>query len=124
MALWIGAGVNLISNLILIPHFASIGAAIGTIIAETTITVLFIIFSRKYIDFKTAIKGMRNYIIGGILMTMALFITLHFLPEFTPVNTIIAVAVGVLTYGATMIVTHDEFVFEYIDLIKHNFLKR
>ena len=124
MALWIGAGVNLISNLILIPHFASIGAAIGTIIAETTITVLFIIFSRKYIDFKTAIKGMRNYIIGGILMTMALFITLHFLPEFTPVNTIIAVAVGVLTYGATMIVTHDEFVFEYIDLIKHKFLKR
>ena len=71
-----------------------------------------------------AIKGMRNYIIGGILMTMALFITLHFLPEFTPVNTIIAVAVGVLTYGATMIVTHDEFVFEYIDLIKHKFLKR
>ena len=124
MALWIGAGVNLISNLILIPHFAGIGAAIGTIIAETTITVLFIIFSRKYIDFKTAIKGMRNYIIGGILMTMALFITLHFLPEFTPVNTIIAVAVGVLTYGATMIVTHDEFVFEYIDLIKHKFLKR
>ena len=124
LALWIGAGVNLISNLILIPHFASIGASIGTIIAETTITILFIIFSKKYIDFKTAIKGMRNYVIGGILMAMALFITLHFLPEFTALNTIIAVAVGVLTYGATMIVTHDEFVFEYIDLIKRKFLKR
>jgi hypothetical protein len=67
---------------------------------------------------------MRNYVIGGILMAMALFITLHFLPEFNALNTIIAVAVGVLTYGATMIVTHDEFVFEYIDLIKRKFLKR
>ena len=122
VALWIGAAVNLIANLILIPHFASVGAAIGTIIAESIITLLYINFSRKYLDFRAIIKGIKNYIVAGIVMFIALLAVLHFMPEQTIVNTLIQMAIGAIVYGLSLISLRDDFLFEIIKLFKSKVL--
>lgn len=122
VALWIGAAVNLVANLILIPHLASVGAAIGTIIAESIITLLYINFSRKYLDFRAIIKGIKNYIIAGIVMFIVLLVTLHFMPEQTIVNTLIQMAIGAIVYGLSLVSLRDDFLFEIIKLFKSKVL--
>ena len=45
-----GAVVNLVLNLILIPFFASRGAVIASVVAESTITGIYLYMSRDYFD--------------------------------------------------------------------------
>jgi O-antigen/teichoic acid export membrane protein len=117
VALWIGAGINLVANLILIPHFASIGAAIGTIIAETAITIMFIVFSRKYLSFGKILKGFKNYLIAGAIMFVGLLVLRHYMPAPTVANTLIQTGTGVVVYGIVLLLTRDEFLFENLRLL-------
>ncbi len=117
IALWVGAGLNLVANLILIPQFASVGAAIGTIIAETAITIMFIIFSRKYLSFGKILKGFKNYLIAGIIMFVVLLVLRHYMPAPTVANTLIQTGVGVVVYSIVLLCTRDAFIFENLSLI-------
>ncbi len=86
--LFLGAGVNLILNLVLIPQYKSVGALISTLIAESVITVLYLIGGREYLSRRrlietgwkkaagAAIAGGAVYAVGsaqlGNLITFAL----------------------------------------------------
>ena len=56
IALWVGAIVNVVINLLLIPKFGSIGAVIASVIAELIITILYFGLSREYIKLTDFIK--------------------------------------------------------------------
>ena len=117
VALWIGAGINLVANLVLIPQFASIGAAVGTIIAETAITIMFIIFSRKYLSLGKILKGFKNYLIAGAIMFIVLLVLRHYMPQATVANTFIHTGIGVAVYGVVLLLTRDAFLYENLHLI-------
>lgn len=51
IAVGIGAGVNLISNYILIRHFGALGAVLGTLIAEATVTIYELYCTKNRIPF-------------------------------------------------------------------------
>ena len=69
----IGAIVNLILNLCLIPLFASAGATIASNIAELTISILYLINSNGYLKAKYVINILWKKMIAGGVMCLVMY---------------------------------------------------
>lgn len=69
----VGAVVNLVLNLCLIPYFASAGATIASIIAELTISILYLKNSNGYLTAKYIFKILWKKIIAGGVMCLVMF---------------------------------------------------
>lgn len=96
-----GAIVNLIINFLLIPQFASIGAAIGTLIAEITVCIYQAVSIRKEIPIeKNALESL-IYVIPAIVMYLLLLLVN---PPYSAVaNLFILVILGVNIYCVVLI---------------------
>lgn len=68
-----GAVINLILNLLLIPHLTSVGAVIGTLAAEFLISFLYIFFARKFFSFKDWFKCTYKKFISAVPMLVFIF---------------------------------------------------
>lgn len=90
-----GAIVNLIINFIFIPRYGSVGAAIGTIIAQIVVTLVFTVYSRKDLPLKTYFKNNIPFILIGILM----FIIVK-LVQFLHSENLIGLAIDILVGGS------------------------
>lgn len=93
----LGALVNFICNLILIPNLKAIGAAIGTVIAEFSVFLYQFIVVRKMKVFENHTKYATTCFINGLIM----FIVIYFLGNLLGVGvftTIIQIIVGILIY--------------------------
>lgn len=71
---FLGAGLNLIINLVLIPRMQSVGAAIGTLVAEISICVYQSFSLKKYIDIKKYVVLSLPFCISGVGMFIVLFV--------------------------------------------------
>lgn len=67
-----GAAINLTINILFIPRYGSIGAAIGTLIAEASVCVVQIVFVYKQLPMNQYIFDSFKYILSGIFMFMLL----------------------------------------------------
>lgn len=112
----IGAGVNFCLNAILIAFFQSEGAAIASVIAESTIAVVQIIMVRKELSPWEIIRRSRNYCIAGAVMVAVLFILNRFLISGI-INTAILIAVGACSYFTVLLVLRDHFFLNNINII-------
>lgn len=70
----VGAIVNVILNSILIPRYYQDGAAFSSVIAETTVMILQVVFASRYVDINFGIKYFVKVIAGGISIFSGLFI--------------------------------------------------
>lgn len=70
----IGAFVNLILNIIFIPHFKALGAVFGTLIAEAVIMILYLLNCNCYLPVKVIIKSLWKKITAGIIMLGIIFL--------------------------------------------------
>lgn len=70
---FLGAFVNILINLCLIPKWGAIGAAIGTLVAEITVCVYQCYMCRKGIQFFIIIRKSLIFVIDGIIMFLILF---------------------------------------------------
>ena len=68
ISLFSGAIINLLLNSILIPLFASVGAAISTLIAEGTVCVVQIIFLRSEHSTRSAMQKAVPFLVAGLGM--------------------------------------------------------
>lgn len=94
-----GAAVNLICNLLLIPKLGSIGATIGTLMAEMTVLVLSMLYARKSVDFFNIFLGYGYYVVCGIVMLLIVRIFALYLPvNNVLVKLFLMIAVGASTY--------------------------
>lgn len=64
----VGAVINIIINRIFIPRIGSIGAVIGTLLAEFCVAVLYTWFARKQVQLKNGIILSIIFIISGVIM--------------------------------------------------------
>ena len=104
----IGAGVNFVLNMILISFFQSIGAAIASVTAETTIALVQLYLVRKELSFMRIIKSSWHYLTAGGLMLVLLFwMDKAFSPSI--VHTIIMIVSGSALYFGCLLVMHDTF---------------
>ena len=110
----IGAIVNLILNAFLISLYESVGAAIASVMAETTITLVQLYIIRKELSVKQIFCSCRNYLVSGIIMFLLLkWLGVVLYPSI--LNTTIMILSGAVLYSALLCIIKDEF---FLDNVK------
>lgn len=107
----LGAGVNISLNLLLIPHLFSIGAALASVVAETSIAGYQLFITRKELSFKNIIQCSKKYLCAGTIMLLILRIENHCF-DASMVHTMIMILTGGATYLVILLVLRDRFIID------------
>ena len=94
-----GAAVNLIVNLLLIPGMKSMGAVIGTLMAEMTVPVVQYLLLRKELPYGRFLGYTGIYAGIGLVMLICVRLTGRLLPWTGWAGLAVQVAAGMLVYG-------------------------
>ncbi len=108
-----GAVLNFCLNIILIHLLGVVGAAISSVIAETTILAIEMYFARDILSVSDIIKPGFKYIIFGFIM----FIVTKYVGSFMDKNVfsfLIQVVIGGSVYGLLLLISKDKFLFTYV----------
>lgn len=119
----IGAILNFLLNLFLIPKFRANGAAISSVIAEFVILIFQIIYLWKIFDFKKILKLNIKYLLFSLIMVVPVYFVGTFL-NANIISTIIQVFVGALTYVILLIITKEQIIIESFKFMKKFFIRR
>lgn len=117
LAVTIGAIVNFIFNLLLIPSLSTIGATIASILAELIILVIELYFLKKIIPNFNILKNSFKYIFFGGIMFIITYLSGHLLGK-TISGTILQVLIGGLVYIGLLLITKDKFIYKYLNRLK------
>ena len=112
----LGALVNIVFNLLLIPKYQALGAVIGTILAEFSVMIYQIMDVRKELPVFKYLKDNFKYFVLGIIMFFAVSV-LHNLIENDALLVTIQVIIGVLIYATGFVII------QMIDLKEKNIIK-
>lgn len=93
-----GAAINLIMNLIFIPKFQSVGAAIGTIAAQLTVALFFTFSIKNQLPFKSYLKNNLMLWLIGLVMYCVIKVVQQF-HTVTLSYLILDIVIGIFTYG-------------------------
>jgi hypothetical protein len=99
------------------------GAVIGSIVAEFSITVSFFYLAKDYVNALTTFKDSIKYFIAAIVMYFSVCFIKQFLPNTIPA-TIIESMIGATIYGVLLLVLRDKLVFDYINYYKNKLFKK
>lgn len=110
----LGAAVNLICNLILIPKFKAAGAAIATVAAEAVVTGVQLLFVRKEIQMRKLMPMAIKYVVFSVIMFAAVvFSNKTFLLNRPQVARVfVDVFIGIVVYGIMLVISKDKFIFK------------
>ncbi len=111
MTVLIGACVNFTLNLPLIYFFQSIGAAIASVVAETTIALVQFYLVRNELSIFEIISSSWHYLISGAVMFVLLKLLGLYLCASIP-NTIIMIGCGASVYFIVLTILKDSFFLE------------
>ena len=118
----IGAATNLVVNLIFIPRLGAIGAVIGSIIAELTISVLYFRNCSGYLKASQVLKCSYKRLIAGIVMVAAVKM-LRIIATESVVLLMLEIAVGAITYFAMLLIMKDGMLKEAFIMLKRRVTK-
>lgn len=97
-SIFLGAIINILINALLIPHYRSVGAAIGTLCAEITVCIYKITYSNKKMKTMHTIKLGMPFCIMGIIMYIILnIIDMGFLSNIMAM--LIKIIIGCAIFG-------------------------
>ncbi len=116
----IGAIINFIINLLLIPNYGALGASIGTVVAELCVTLYQIIVTTKEINYIKIIKLSFKYLLSALVMFLVIFkISL----DSMFITIILKIGIGSIVYFIMLLLLKDQFL---ISLLKEgkNFTKK
>lgn len=117
----IGAGINVILNLILIPKYFHNGAAIASVVSEMSVLLATYLFARKQIRFKISMRFWITLILSVLLMTIAeLGILMLNLPMM--IEMILGIVMGVCVYGTCGLLMKNQGIIELYNAIKKLFV--
>lgn len=107
-----GAIINLICNVILIPNFHSRGAAVASVIAELTITGMYLYMSRNYFDNWCILRfGWKRIIAAGFMLVPVILFG-KYIPS-SLIAILLQVVTGAAVYAICLYVMRDSFLIEY-----------
>ena len=112
----VGAVVNVIMNALLIPIFKANGAAVASVVAETTIAVIQLILVKKEIKGIQVLKILPKYLISGLVMLVSLLWVNQFL-EKSILDTILLIVMGAAIYLIILFILKDKFLIENTKLV-------
>lgn len=108
----IGAVVNFVCNLILIPKLYSIGASIASVAAEAVITLTQLYFIRNELSFTRIMAQSVKYLLAGACMLLVLFFENHYLSA-SVLHSCIMIFSGAIVYFIALFILKDQFFFAY-----------
>lgn len=109
----IGAIVNLLINLILIPKMGSVGAAIASVCAEISILSGFVYYSKDLINIKEIFKSFVKYFIISLLMYIVISLISHVMYFENLISMILKIFIGVIFYILILFFCKDSFFIEF-----------
>ena len=112
-----GAVVNTIINLILIPSYKEVGAAIASIGAEIIVTVVLLFYSHHYFNIVFDRRFVLSECLALVMMTIGIIIEKHFL-SYSVVSTIVIVVTAIVLYAFGLIVSRNEMLISVFRRIK------
>lgn len=116
----IGGVVNVVLNLLLIPRFYSIGAAIGSIVGEVVITIteFLYIHKNKQFDVLRVFRLSYKYLIAGILMLVYL-LTVRMLVSPSVISLVATIPSAAFLYFIVLLLQREKFVLQGLSIIKN-----
>lgn len=108
-----GAIINFSLNVILIPKLNVIGASIGTLCAETTVTIVQLFLARKIISVSQLIKKMILYWINSMIMGAFVYIVYRVIDN-NIVNLLISTLSGGIIYVVLLIIEKNTLISELL----------
>lgn len=115
----IGALVDIISNILLVKPFASYGAAISTVLAELSVTLVQFLLMKRRLPFKRMFKELWKYLLSG----MNMFIILSLLNRVMGYNLLLIlfrVIIAGMAYFIVLLILRSEFQIQILKSIKGN----
>lgn len=112
----VGAVINTVVNLILIPSLYSIGASIASVCAEGIIVVLQLFLVRKEISTIQILKDNYKYLLSAAGMFGTLFLAKHIIHK-SIIGIILLVILGAGCYGIFLLLLRDSFLLENLKSI-------
>lgn len=110
--------INFVCNFLLIGNYLSIGAAIATVLAESSALLTQIYFLKNEFDFVYVLKMAIKYLCFGlIMMTVVLFI--GNILRVSIVSTFIQIFVGGIVYILLLILSKDSIIEVGVNIIKN-----
>ena len=106
----VAAVVNVILNLLLIPPFAEVGAAISTLIAEFSVLVAQVKLGKEFIPFRFVDKQVGNYLIATAIMSVGILLCMQI--EYIWWQLLSAAVVGFFFYIIFLFVRRDVILYE------------
>ena len=111
--LFAGSFVNLILNLILIPHLGAYGAAIASVAAETVISILYVVYSKQYGNVRMLVSTGAKKMIAGFLMFIVVF-SMNYIKMNSLMLVLLQIAVGAIVYVLFLIILRDKWTWEFL----------
>jgi O-antigen/teichoic acid export membrane protein len=103
-----GAIINVILNLLLIPNYKAVGTCIATVIAELVVTLIQYISLRNNIKKKSLLKSLVKYAVAAAFMfSLVRFIGIYMGAKI--ITTIIQSIIGIITYIVILGLLKEEF---------------
>lgn len=115
---FVGAGVNFVCNLALIPHLQSMGAVIGTLLAELSVCAVYFWMSKEYVPMGWMFKYLPRQLFAGSVMLLVL----RWMGQSSSGNimlTFVQVIVGVVIYFVILFLTKEKFVISVMERVRH-----
>ncbi len=122
VAILSGTVINVILNILLIPSFWGYGAIVASIISQIIIVSIMYYYVRKEISLLKILGSGVKYIIAGIAMYSAIYITSLYM-EPSVINTVILIGEAAIVYGVIIILLRDSLVLDNLKKIKNKVFK-
>lgn len=107
----VGACVNIIVNFVLIPRFQTLGAVIGTIMAECAVCLIQGIYVSKYLPIAVYLKRLVPYMLSAMCMYLVVYFIGNVMGKSIE-TLVVQIFVGIVVYaglaGIFLYVTKDK----------------
>lgn len=113
---FIGAAVNFCLNLCLVPFFQSVGAVIATLIAETSICVVYFYMSRDYVPPKLILKYLPKQLIAAAAMS-AVVIIIGSGHRGSILITVVQIIAGGAVYFGALLLLREKFILGFFERV-------
>lgn len=103
----LGAAVNFLMNILLIPRFQSAGAAIGTLTAEAAICGVYLYMSKEYVTLWMILKRSARQFVAGACMLIVILALGGGQRGF--LTTVVQIAAGGIAYFSLLLALREPF---------------
>jgi O-antigen/teichoic acid export membrane protein len=108
ISIWIGAGLNVAVNALLIPRFQSVGACIASLISEMVFLWLMLHFSKNVLQMGALFKEVAKYVLASVVAIVSLTPLSMYLAA-SIFHSMILIILLIVVYCGVLAVLRDEF---------------